>query len=67
MKVKIGSIECDVRVGTDEGEVVVQFDVGQVLAGVKIDANAALVIGKELITAADQIKLGEPRPKKRAK
>ena len=59
MKVKIGSIECNVRVGTDEGAVVVQFEVGQVLAGVKIDANAALVIGKELITAADQIKLAE--------
>jgi hypothetical protein len=43
------------------------FEVGQVLAGIKIDANAALVIRKELITAADQIKLAEPRPKKRAK
>jgi hypothetical protein len=67
MKVKIGSIECDVRIGTDEGAVLVQFGVGQVLAGVKIDANAALEIGKELITAADQIKLAEARPKKSGK
>jgi hypothetical protein len=64
MRIKIGSIECDVRVGTDEGAVLVQFGLGQVLAGVKIDATAALGIGKELITAADQIKLTEARPKK---